>query len=103
MRMIVDEHTFLREFQDFGRMDNFSPEGLRALYEYLEEIEPDYELDVIGLCCTYSEQSFDDIVRDYKLEGDNGEDARTLATDYLEAQTVVVAVLDESIVYCSEF
>lgn len=50
------------QFQDsFNsiRPDNFSYEGLKALYEWLEELEEDtgetVELDVVALCCKFSE------------------------------------------------
>jgi hypothetical protein len=42
-----------------GRGDQFSYEGLIALFDYLEMLEDDIgepiELDVISLCCEYSE------------------------------------------------
>lgn len=41
------------------RPDNFTYEGLRALFDYLTEIEEEtgeeIELDVIALCCEFSE------------------------------------------------
>jgi len=50
---------FQRAFIDYGRATQFSNEGLDGLYEYLEEAFNDmgeeYELDVIALCCEYSE------------------------------------------------
>jgi hypothetical protein len=46
-------------FQKMGRGDQFSYEGLIALFDYLEILEDDIgepiELDVISLCCEYSE------------------------------------------------
>ena len=50
---------FLKEFEEYGRGGQFSYEGKRALYYYLNELseylgEP-IELDVIGLCCEYTE------------------------------------------------
>jgi hypothetical protein len=55
----VNWHNFQDAFQNMGRGDNFSYEGLRALFDYLEELEEDMgeqiELDVIALCCEYSE------------------------------------------------
>jgi len=46
------------------RKDNFSYEGLRALFDYLELLEEDMgqpmELDVIALCSEYSEISDDE-------------------------------------------
>ena len=41
------------------RPDNFSYEGLQALFTYLEDLEDDtgeeIDLDVIAICCNYSE------------------------------------------------
>jgi hypothetical protein len=50
--------NFKDAFDDI-RPDNFSYEGLEALFDYLQMLEDDIgkpiELDVIGLCCDYSE------------------------------------------------
>ena len=55
----VGEVGFLRAFEDYGRNDQFSREGLRALFDYLysvsEETGQDWQLDVIGVCCDFSE------------------------------------------------
>ena len=41
--------------------DNFTYNGLKGLYDYLEELEEDcgekIELDVIAFCCEYAEYS----------------------------------------------
>jgi len=59
MRKTISESGFRNAFTDYGREDNFSHAGLRALYNYLIELEEDcdmnIELDVIALCCEYSE------------------------------------------------
>ena len=51
-------YDFERAFKRFER-DNFSYDGLKALFEYLEEYEEgtgeEVELDVIALCCEYME------------------------------------------------
>ena len=58
MKQTVNVYDFERAFKNFDR-DNFSYEGLKALFEYLEEYEDstgeELELDVIGLCCEYAE------------------------------------------------
>ena len=58
MKQTVNMYDFERAFKNFDR-DNFSYEGLKALFEYLEEYEDstgeELELDVIGLCCEYAE------------------------------------------------
>ena len=53
----VSEYDFKEAF--ILRKGNFSYEGLTALYEYLtnfeEETDKEIELDVIAICCDYSE------------------------------------------------
>ena len=57
----IDIYEFRRAFADYNRADQFSYEGLGALFDWLEEMsdgctEP-YELDVIALCCEFTEYS----------------------------------------------
>jgi hypothetical protein len=54
----------------FIRPDNFTYEALDALYDYIYEVASmtgdTYELDVIGLCCDWSEYaSFEELQKDY--------------------------------------
>jgi hypothetical protein len=55
----VDLYDFRRAFTDYNRANNFSYEGLNALFDWLEELAEDtgvpYELDVIALCCEFTE------------------------------------------------
>lgn len=62
----INESLFISRFEDYKRVvteenknGNFTYKGLRALFEYLETLEEDtgykIELDVIALCCDYSE------------------------------------------------
>ena len=59
MFQTVDEYSFTEGFKRAGRGDQFSYNGLKALYEYLEECEEDTEIpiefDVIAFCCEFSE------------------------------------------------
>ena len=58
MKQTINEYQFKDAFQKC-RPNNFSYEGLTALYDYLEDYEADtgqeMELDVIGLCCDFTE------------------------------------------------
>lgn len=71
----VNEYDFINEFKSYGRED-FTHAGLLALYEYLEDYSKDtdepVELDVIALCCDFTEyENFEEIQKDYsstKLE-----------------------------------
>jgi len=79
----VNEFAFMEAFKDMGRLDNFSPEGLRTLYAYLTEMEDTtgepIELDVIAICCDFSEEPLDDVLKNYGLEDVEELDNNTLA------------------------
>ena len=60
----VSESMFREAFVRFDRTENFSHAALGELYRHLEEqseasAEP-VELDVIGLCCEWTESDYDD-------------------------------------------
>ena len=61
MKSNVSQYDFEQAFRDYGRNDQFTYNALRALYDYLIEMEEscdeEFELDVIGLCCEYSEHA----------------------------------------------
>ena len=48
-------------FRECGRETHFSYEGFNALYDYLEEysdeVGEDFKVDVIALCCDFTEYS----------------------------------------------
>ena len=73
MKQTVTEQEFIDAFVNMNREDNFTYGGRVALYEYLTELEEDcgieLELDVIAICCEYSEYADEDEVRKaYELE-----------------------------------
>ena len=67
-----NENDFINEFKACNRQDNFSYQGLRILFESLEQMAIDcemvIEMDVIALCCEYNELSIDDIINDYNID-----------------------------------
>jgi hypothetical protein len=74
--------TFRDEFRACGRVDQFSYEALGLLFEYLEAFEMDtgeeIELDVISICCDFSEDSPENIRDQYGIGGDD--EAEVIAT-----------------------
>lgn len=74
MYQTIGKCDFHDAFRNMGRKDNFSYEGLNALFDYLEGIEGDtgerIELDVIALCCDYKESTFDEIRDNYQNKFD---------------------------------
>ena len=69
MKKTINFYDFERAFSNADRANQFSYEGQRALFEYLEEYEEstgeEIELDVIALCCEYVEY---DNIEEFQLE-----------------------------------
>lgn len=94
------------QFRDAGRQDQFSYEALGLLFDYLEDVHPDYELDVIGLCCDYAESTPLEIFQSHgvDLNDEEKEDAIPVAMEYLENLTTVVGLTSAGlVVYASSF
>jgi len=85
----IDESLFISRFEDYKRVEtpenkngNFSYKGLRALFNYLEdttEEENPYKLDVIVLCCEYSEyKNIEEYLNDYSKQHSTLEEVKNL-------------------------
>ncbi|MFA5240608.1 MAG: hypothetical protein WC476_13000 [Phycisphaerae bacterium] len=75
----IDKNDFVRAFDDFNRSENFTREAREALYDYLEEIDENIELDVIAVCCDYTEYADEDEARE--AYGDDWEDYVVIRLD----------------------
>ena len=63
----INQADFISAFKSI-RPDNFSYEGLKALYGYFEELsdDQDIKLDVIAICCDFTEyDNLAEFNRDY--------------------------------------
>ena len=111
VQSINNVYQFREAFRLAGRSDQFSYEGLEVLFDYLEEYsestgEP-VELDVVALCCDYSEDTFEDIAANYRIDltdrsGETIEDEeeiKRIVLDYLNENTVVCGVTGTTAVY----
>ena len=58
MKQTVNQYQFTQEFKQI-RPNQFTYQGLKALFDWLEDYETDtgeeIELDVIAICCEWSE------------------------------------------------
>ena len=91
MKQSVSMYDFERAFKRYER-ENFSYDGLKALFEYLEEYEEgtgeEVELDVIALCCEYAEyDSLKEYNDDYGTEYDE--------IDLIQDDTTLIKIDDE--------
>ena len=107
MKQTISHASQFRDaFRAGGRQDQFSYEALGLLFDYLEDVQPDYELDVIGLCCDYVESTPVEILEGYGIElnDDEKKDAIPIVMQYLKDRTSVVGLTSAGlIVYASTF
>ena len=85
MTQNVTNSMFHDAFIDMNRADNFSYEALNALFDYLNEIgegpETEYDLDVIAICCEYTEyDNIKEFQSNYGLEYKSIEDIEQTTT-----------------------
>ena len=106
MHITVDFPMFADAFRRMGREDQFSREALEALFEYIENYEEDtgirVELDVLGLCCEFTEyttavEAASDYgftseleAEDYNSQEDFEEAKESEAREWLEDRTIVI-------------
>lgn len=94
MKSTVNFSDFCDAFEI--RKDNFTYEGKRALFDYLEEYEEgtgeEIELDVIALCCEYAEyESLEEFQSDY-----NADEYKTI--DDIEDSTTLIRIDDNAFI-----
>jgi hypothetical protein len=109
MKQTVNSSIFHDAFINL-RPDNFSYEAREMLFEYFESIEgsgdEEIELDVIAICCDYSEDTLEGVISNYSIDLDGldseEDEAEVLGqvTDYLENHTSLIGVTsDNTFVY----
>lgn len=104
MKSTITFSAFCDAFRDMGRNDQFSYAGKRALYDFLEEVSPDMELDVIALCCEYYESDLDSIISDYSIdvsEAQDDDEKANIVEEYLQDNTCIVARIGTDFVYAA--
>ena len=89
---------FRREFEAYGRTEEFSPRGLEALFNYLENLADDIgqsiEMDVIAFCVEYTEyDSFKELQLDYsnlEIEDLDGFRERTEVIEIPNTSAIII-------------
>jgi hypothetical protein len=104
MKTTVYLHDLRTQFHQMGRGEQFSYDGLRVLFEALSNTKTttgsEVELDVIALCCEYSEDTPEEIAQNYGIDLEDDGNQLNNVLDYLHDHTMVCGVTkDGSIVY----
>jgi hypothetical protein len=104
MKQTVNFQIFCDAFSN--RRDNFSYDGLRLLFNYLEETEDErneMELDAVAICCDYSEETAEDIAEMYNVETNDGDTIEESVIGFLEdARAYVGTTSNGTIVFFNQ-
>lgn len=91
------KYEFSQAFVEAGRKDQFSSEALDALFDYLDDSEDDYELDVIALCCEWNEMDVKECVEAYNIDisdADDEDEVMDIVEEYLNDETTCIRLSD---------
>lgn len=68
----LSKSSFIDAFKQSSRKDQFSYEALEAIFDYLEEYsdstEENVEFDIVGICCDWSEMTWQDVAMAYGVD-----------------------------------
>ena len=106
MKTTVSVYDFRESFKRMGRGGQFSYSALGDIFEYLEQYEEgsetELELDVISICCEFSEEPWQDIAKSYDIDlsdCDDDDERLQAVADYLCDQGAYVSHVGDSLVY----
>ena len=81
-----------REFRAYDR-DNYSLAAYEAILDYFDECYPEgFELDVIGICCDFTEATLEEVANDYNLDTEN-------IFEQLQCNTWAVETAEDTVLY----
>ena len=97
MIQTINLSDFRDAFQRMGRKEQFSYEALELIFDNIEEYESKtgdlQELDVIALCCEWSESTPAEIIEQYdtdiNTEGMTAEQIAAAVYEWLNDETIV--------------
>ena len=97
---------FCDAFTKHDRQNQFSYDGKKALFNYLEELSEgigeSLELDIVALCCDYEEEDWETIAEQHSIDltdCEDEEEKEKAVEDYLNDRTTVVGKTSVGFVY----
>ena len=110
MKQTINQHQFIDAFTQAGRGEQFSRDALGLLFEHFEALEQDtgteIELDVIAICCEYSELTVRNLLFDYNTGIDKettGADLLDAVSNYLQEKTTLVGMTEQETFVFQQF
>ena len=101
MYIRVTEYSFRDTFLTSAYKNNFSYDGLTALYDYFEELEDELgepiEFDHIAIAGEYSELTIDELRDNYFIDKDID------VIEYLQERTQVIEIEDSDRVIIQDY
>ena len=101
MYIRVTEYSFRNTFLTSDYKNNFSYDGLTALYDYFEELEDDIgqtiEFDLVGIAGEYSELTIDELRDNYSVDKDID------VIEYLQENTIVIEIENSDSVIIQDY
>lgn len=97
MKTTVYLEDFRAAFNRAGRGDQFSYEGLELIFDFIEEYEQgngeEIDLDVVAICCEWSESTPAEIIEQYdtdiETEGKDDDEIAAAVYEWLNDETIV--------------
>lgn len=94
-----DKYELQNEFVKMGR-DYFTLDGYQAIIDLFDETVTNTELDVIAICCEFSEDTPDDIRENYSnIEDIAAADNTSELLDALNYYTLAILLSNGNILY----
>lgn len=109
MKQTINKSQFRDAFLSWGTYSkNFTYEGLGLLYEGLEDLANDtgveVELDVVAICCEFTESNHVDIASQYDIILHESDYPFEVVLNYLQDNTFVVGYdADSDIIIYQQF
>jgi hypothetical protein len=109
MKTTLNVYDFRDSFKRMGRDNQFSYDALSILFEYLTDLEDatgeEIELDVVAICCQYSEETWQEIESAYvidmeDLDADDEKGRKERVKEYLMDEGVFIGESANGFVYC---
>ena len=94
----LDKWDLQKEFKAYDR-DYYSLDGYQAILDLFEEIGDSQELDVIAICCDFTESEPSDIIAEYGIEIEDDEDEMEIVMKYLDYNTWAEKLNNGAILY----